>query len=432
MDVYDFIKLYEDIKDKLPKTYPKPALSLYEDVDSMVESFGGSDEDMDNLYAFFDANANTISVCKVHIKTLDKSDLVKIILHELGHAYYGSRYGYHSKQFFNEEMCDKFACRWANKVGIEISKKIFIGWTANEVNYLRQNYSSSSKDDILKHINRSWSAIKQKAKSLNLNKDEEFIEHNFFAPPWRPENFWAAGYICSGNSIIDNETVKIKVMEKDIDVLNKIKTLLGYLKKPRTYRHRGKNYFYIDIKSKKIVQDLTKYFMSNSDISFTSYVNNDMVSHFMRGYADKKASYFFMGESNVSCKVSGENKFVEQFANILYKRTGVDNSGVKKDGKVFFIKYCGNRKVSKIRDFLYNNSSQLFSKRKYNILFDKRIEESMSNKFTKVVKINPITKEREEFKSILDATQKGFTSYGICNACDGRQKTHGGFIWKRK
>ena len=39
-------------------------------------------------------------------------EIAHTLLHEIGHLYFGERYGYRSKQYSDENACNVFASRW--------------------------------------------------------------------------------------------------------------------------------------------------------------------------------------------------------------------------------------------------------------------------------------------------------------------------------
>lgn len=124
MNLKHIMDLYEIIKNRLPKKYPKPKLAFFEDEYCMATTHKMISNDKEHIQAIFDPNASTISLPlkmsivyadRTVIKSLNKVDeeyIVSVLLHELGHLYSGERYGYDSKQYNDENYCDKFAKRW--------------------------------------------------------------------------------------------------------------------------------------------------------------------------------------------------------------------------------------------------------------------------------------------------------------------------------
>lgn len=130
MNLKRVINIYEIIKDRLPTTYPRPKLAFYEDEEQMLactDTERGKDET--TIYAIVDPDTWTISLSLkliveyistngeeysnlVSINKLSDNDIAHTILHEIGHLFAGKKYGYSSKQYDDEEYCDRFAGRW--------------------------------------------------------------------------------------------------------------------------------------------------------------------------------------------------------------------------------------------------------------------------------------------------------------------------------
>ena len=126
------LDLYEVIKNRLPKTFPKALLSFHENENCMLINTDTCKEiDEATVFAVANADTNTISIpLKLTIEyknkktgeVLDKQvsftqqltddEIANILCHEVGHLYAASRYGKGSKQFNDEAYADSFAIRW--------------------------------------------------------------------------------------------------------------------------------------------------------------------------------------------------------------------------------------------------------------------------------------------------------------------------------
>ena len=130
MNLNHVISLYEIIKSRLPKTYPRPKLAFFEDEQCMMENTGVTkDGDDENVYAVITPQTETINLpMKMLVEMENKAgetikrwipitkqedyEIIHTLLHELAHNYFGERYGYESKQYSDERACDEFAYRW--------------------------------------------------------------------------------------------------------------------------------------------------------------------------------------------------------------------------------------------------------------------------------------------------------------------------------
>jgi hypothetical protein len=166
------LSLNDAIKRALPSTYHKPRLALFEDEDHLAQT-----QDIDNrkfvLFAVYDPNVDTINVSIKEALDLSDVDVAKLLAHEYGHAYFGHKYGFSSKQYFDELECDKFASRWVKKLDTQMlaDNKRFCGWREQEIEYLKSKYPTESKERLLKRLGRTWSAIRAKASELGVKRE---------------------------------------------------------------------------------------------------------------------------------------------------------------------------------------------------------------------------------------------------------------------
>jgi hypothetical protein len=126
------LDLYDVIKNRLPKTFPKALLSFHENESCMLINTDTCKEtDEATVFAVANADTNTISIplkLTIEIKNkktgeiLDKQvsftqqltddEIANILCHELGHLYAANKYGKNSSQFNDETYANSFANRW--------------------------------------------------------------------------------------------------------------------------------------------------------------------------------------------------------------------------------------------------------------------------------------------------------------------------------
>lgn len=129
MNLKKIYNVYDTIKKRLPKTYPRPQLAFYEDEACMLKNNKMRPEKDLSVYAIYNPTTSTISLPllmmekyinddgetksnKRLISSFSETTIAHTILHEIGHAYAGERYGYDSDQYTDEQYCDRFAERW--------------------------------------------------------------------------------------------------------------------------------------------------------------------------------------------------------------------------------------------------------------------------------------------------------------------------------
>lgn len=131
MNLKRVIDIYNIIKERLPKTYPRPKLAFFEDEESMLVNQNMKLKDYENVYVYAVVNPETLTINlpltmklehtdskgkvvyrTVPLNKMSEEDIAHTILHEIGHLYAGDRYGYFADQYFDEKYCDAFAERW--------------------------------------------------------------------------------------------------------------------------------------------------------------------------------------------------------------------------------------------------------------------------------------------------------------------------------
>lgn len=132
MNLKRIMEIYDIIKARLPSTYPHPKLAFYEDEQSLSDNMRMKISEGTNLYAVCDPDTNTVmmplsmnfiyetkykTISKaVPLNKMDEEEIAQTLLHEIGHLYFGQRYGYGSEQYSNEQACNDFAYRWIKKM----------------------------------------------------------------------------------------------------------------------------------------------------------------------------------------------------------------------------------------------------------------------------------------------------------------------------
>ena len=129
MNLNKIYNVYDIIKDRIPKTYPRPKLAFFEDERCMLTNNHVRPKKGENVLALVSPATYTINlplsmtieherangtICSKTTSISKDTDenIASILLHEIGHLYAGERYGYDSKQYHDENYCDRFADRW--------------------------------------------------------------------------------------------------------------------------------------------------------------------------------------------------------------------------------------------------------------------------------------------------------------------------------
>lgn len=128
------VDVYEALKSILPSTYLTPSLAFFENEAALIKNtkIKGVKQN-ESLYAVVDPETLTINLPlsiqityvnsknQEHTKTvqfnkLESEEIALVLAHELGHIYYGERYGYDHPKYLDEKLMDIFALRWVKKM----------------------------------------------------------------------------------------------------------------------------------------------------------------------------------------------------------------------------------------------------------------------------------------------------------------------------
>jgi hypothetical protein len=221
----------------------------------------------------------------------------------------------------------------------------------------------------------------------NINRKYD-VNELFFKNINSKEKAYFLGLMYADGSISDRSII-ISLQERDCNILEKFKKIIGYTGPLRYVNKKNKkwqNHKILCIYSRELVKDLTLLGCGKRktyNLKFPK-INKQYYSHFIRGVFDgdgciisnKNGYYFsitgyktFMKEINttitrelkfIPCKISRKNKSSELFGALQYSK---------------------NSTLIKLRTYLYNDCNDLYIKRKYVKFFE--IEE----KITKVCKI---------------------------------------------
>lgn len=159
------------------------------------------------------------------------------------------------------------------------------------------------------------------------------------------------------------------------------------------------------------------------------------MNHFIRGYIDGDGSFFVTKELQNSVKklnfsVCGTENCLNTFSNVFIKNGINISKHLIIQRNIYILHARGNRKVLKIRDFLYNGTEEnTLLERKRDILFDNFFDNMPYNFKAKSV-LRIIGNETKTYKSITTAAADGFTASAISKCCRGKMKIHKGYKWR--
>jgi len=275
-----------------------------------------------------------------------------------------------------------------------------------------------------------------------MSKVRMEVNDNFFSSD-SPESFYWAGFIAADGCVkLHNHKYKILYIglgNVDSGHLCKFKSLINFSGNIHMYSKHSE----ISIRSDKIFDSLSRFNIvprKSLILTFPEWImENNLVNHFMRGYNDGDGSFFTQNLKNgktikqLIFSLRGTKEFLSSYKNILEKKcdVGINDKKPRKNSGIYMLEYGGNRKVQRIRDFLYKDANEkILLDRKFNIVFSDEFVLPESFKFKSVISTDCISGEEKIFKSIKDAVSFGFLRSSISDCCRGKLKFHKGFTWR--
>jgi hypothetical protein len=185
------------------------------------------------------------------------------------------------------------------------------------------------------------------------------LNENYFESINSDNKAYVLGFIYADGSVYGNY-LSIRLSAKDIEILNFIKSELGYEGNIRKYVVNNNNYVELTISSKKIVEDLIKIGIIENKTYNSKELpifNENLKNATLRGFFDGDGSIYSnnsRGYVEYTICFSGNISVLNQIKKILEK---YEISSCK-------IRYrYNNENIEKIYNLLYNNA-QFYLKRK--------------------------------------------------------------------
>lgn len=199
---------------------------------------------------------------------------------------------------------------------------------------------------------------KRESMRIKLNVDEYY-----FRSIDSDDKAYFLGLMYADGSVSKN-TFYLKL--KDEDILQKFKQ---YLKTDVDIKFRNNSYI-LQISRKSMCEDLIKHgcFINKTKTIEFPNIKQCFLKHFIRGFFDGDGCLILNKHAYHNCLnfTSGSYKFLQQLQEKL-KIVSLTDGGISKETnhEVWHLRY-GGKQVKIILDWLYEDSSNLYIKRKYN------------------------------------------------------------------
>lgn len=215
--------------------------------------------------------------------------------------------------------------------------------------------------------------------------DPNKVDNNFFSND-SEESFYWAGFIAADGCVRITNTkystiysLEINLSSKDhqhlVKFRNDIKLKTDVRIRKTGKRITGEDLYISRLKlfSKKIINDLYSKFNIQSrkthTLEFPNYLkNNKLIRHFMRGYFDGDGGFYLNKNKSpfqMSARICGTINFLTDFKSVLEENCGfISSSKPYMYNGQGALNYFGNGQLSKISNYLYNDS-KIYLERKF-------------------------------------------------------------------
>lgn len=252
-------------------------------------------------------------------------------------------------------------------------------WSDRELFFLEENVGKMSIYDLMKNIDKTKAAIKQKTRHIGLST--RFLQHDKFNVNYTffdkmtPElahfiGFWFA----DGN--LYGDTITININKKDIEFLKLL--VHNIADKPVTTYPSRTDECVFSIRDKKLVYTLkNKYdFIPKKSLilKFPNYITNEYLKYFIQGY--------FEGDGWISNRdlCAGICTGSEDFANGLLLKLNEFTPKLTLNNKLYRISFKNNDSY-KFLNYIYNHNDTIKMVRKYNLYLKVREKYEYKNSY---------------------------------------------------
>ena len=185
------------------------------------------------------------------------------------------------------------------------------------------------------------------------------------------EMAWVLGIVCSDGHLgkSSNNGGRLNIGMQDKDVLEKIKKVMNsehpIRKKDFSKYKYGTWYWFLDIGSKEIYQDLKKLGLTENKSKTLKFPNVPprLLSHFVRGYFEGDGTILKHGKKK-RLSITSSKEFIKKLSQILLS-LGFGNFTGQIGGSYFLTSYTSND----IFPWIYKNHKGLFMNRKFNLVY---------------------------------------------------------------
>lgn len=234
-----------------------------------------------------------------------------------------------------------------------------------------------------------------------MSRRKHFIDENYFETIETEKQAYILGFIYSDGCVEKHPTTSaltFSQLEKDVDILKKIKTELKseYPMFTAIQKENGKTKVTFYAYSKKLCEDLVKLGATpkkSLTLTFPNFLDKKLFPHFIRGYFDgdgciwdgkrkkmvvkdktKKNGFREKIVHNVKFTFTGNDNFINDLQNFLVEELGFNkvklnyskakNPNNTTTEHVCTMEYSGRGNIKKLYDYMYKNAT-IYGERKF-------------------------------------------------------------------
>lgn len=207
-----------------------------------------------------------------------------------------------------------------------------------------------------------------KKNSITFTQVIHSCNDNFFSNI-SPESFYWAGFIAADGNLFVKQSkykqIRIELSIKDRSHLEKFKKCVQFSGEIKN--HIDRSSCSLTITSNAMFDDLVKFNIvpqKSLTYEFPKWLSShNLVNHFIRGVFDGVGSAFYQkGEDRnvyqVGFNIVGTKHLTDSISGVISSNIGVPKKKPRKCGSIYKIEYVGNDLGTKIRTFLYHNSTK--------------------------------------------------------------------------
>lgn len=206
------------------------------------------------------------------------------------------------------------------------------------------------------------------------------VNESYFDKIDTPNKAYILGLLYSDGNVNTSNghyTIRLRLQERDIDILKKIKTEMQYTNDLIFYNLNDKNKnwqnsYGLEINNKHMTEQLIKYGVipnKSLSIKFPDFLDKKLISHFIRGIWDGDG-HISTKRYLVCCACNGD--FITGLEKIIIDNLNINPSIYKRNtpsGKILNLAITSREKTTKFLDYIYHDA-ELYMDRKYNYYLD--------------------------------------------------------------